>query len=115
MSHTPGPWQVTIWKDAPPDNGHIVVETTMVREGAVVAFVRETPRMLPEEVLPNASLIAAAPELLAACEALSAAYPKVKDIPDCPCGSNYHPNWAMVSAKHIVAIRRALAKAKGAK
>ena len=50
-------------------------------------------------------------QLLAACEALSAAYPEVKPVNDCPCGLT-HPAAAMVKAEYIVTIRAAVAKAR---
>ena len=61
MKHTPGPWHVSklfFWQiDRMPDEGRI---------GPNYNYIAETPRTEAGRV--NAHLIAAAPDLLAACE-----------------------------------------------
>lgn len=58
MSHTPGPWKTEGWKG-------LIVNSKV---GTIVAMPGASNRAPLEEHQANARLIAAAPELLAACE-----------------------------------------------
>ncbi len=81
--HTPGPWELS--RDAVPDwHTQITVYTEATGTRVATVFEREA----------NAHLIAAAPELLAACEAAL----DRDDVADCELGDM---------------LRAAIAKAKG--
>ena len=92
MAHTPGPWKPT------PD-GDIVYATN----GKQVCYPLSG---LDGEREANAQLIAAAPELLAACEVLLSGWDK-----DAACGGNQlapEEKWNLMAQ-----AERAIAKAKG--
>lgn len=63
--HTPGPWKADIL--APKDLGAIGIRLT---DGLVVAVARfsDNPRISSQDAFANATLIAAAPDLLDACK-----------------------------------------------
>lgn len=70
-SFTPGPWVVT------PKDGGIFHDVNVCREdGLAVAVAVDNGDISPETALANAKLIAAAPDLLAACEAAVAFHTK---------------------------------------
>ena len=73
-----------------------------VQEGVVVALVRGSPHMRPEEVMPNAYLLAAALDLLAALEE---AYQQMRR--DDPPGEE-----SPLRSKAILMAEAAMAKAK---
>lgn len=66
--HTPGPWKV--WHGGGPNDGYFTIGSDMEHRGGIVAeYTVPAPR--PDgEVQANARLIAAAPDLLAACQGL---------------------------------------------
>ena len=93
--HTPGPWAIGDWHEAP------VVAMPLLfnaRSDTVVVAPREP---LPEEVAANLRLIAAAPELLAACEAALeyAPHGEMCNAGECHCWQRF--------------MRAAVSKAKG--
>lgn len=96
MNHTPGPWQIT--KDT--TRGEFVTYTK-VRDGhdGVIAVMH-----INEDA--NARLIAAAPELLAALEAITKAYVELVE-------SDYAPRWNAENDSEVISARAAIAKAKG--
>lgn len=61
--HTPGPWTVSVWHD-----GRDGTTPCIMASGATVAKIHVAPITPPPEADANARLIAAAPELLAACK-----------------------------------------------
>jgi hypothetical protein len=67
---TPGPWKVF---GRPYDRYFAVIDSIPDRDGAVVANCICHVALTNEDAKANANLIAAAPELLAACESLVAA------------------------------------------
>jgi len=95
--HTPGPWEVGI---TPSDDRRIalVLKGTDMREsGAVYSDVHATrDQIKKQEPAANARLIAAAPDLLAACEKMVQAVP---------------PDGEALRASH--SAERAIAKARG--
>jgi hypothetical protein len=93
VSHTPGPWEFDY------EAGEVSAPN-----GTVVLY----PTMLPDETeeVANGHLVAAAPDLLAACEALMGYFKSGNDIPvdratlTCMCDA-------------VVLARAAIKKAKG--
>ena len=68
MSHTPGPWKVLV------ENHHIYAKDSYPVASA-------TSHRKSEERLANARLIAAAPDLLAACELMLTVYGLKQEAP----------------------------------
>lgn len=62
-THTPGPWQ--IWSEMTVGNGREFTSYLIATASKELSII---DRNSPEEAKANARLIAAAPELLAACE-----------------------------------------------
>ena len=94
MSHTPGPW------DYDADSREVFGTTEKYNCGWIARVVGNDSdgRPLPDaERLANASLIAAAPDLLAACEELLI----------------YLGDWDDMDNDTCAAARKAIAKAKG--
>ena len=76
MTHTPGPWKANIDRDYAPDNeeGELVsvdvIKLEVMPEGyPVIAELIKSP-FEDDEVVANARLIAAVPDLVAACNLL---------------------------------------------
>jgi len=100
VSHTPGPWCIADTND----HGDLYIADVDGRRGWV-AIAMPSLLLCEEEQAANASLIAAAPELLAACEQLTSL--------DCTDGyslvdGEYAILWAALSA-----ARAAIKKANG--
>lgn len=91
--HTPGPWY------SPNDNGQIYSQTDR-RNPVVDVYGAHNRDRDEDETLANVNLIAAAPEMLAACEA---AYRWLNTLGE-DSGSR---------SKVLAEIRAAIAKAKG--
>ena len=64
-THTPGPWQA----EAPKYSAHVAA--AIWRDGVRLAQVDRRPKANESEEMANARLIAAAPDLLAACQKLA--------------------------------------------
>ena len=101
-SHTPGPWQITDVGCAIVGNngGTIVVETGLAFWENLAAASAQSGTLANHhipEVMANARLIAAAPEMMAALEAL--------------CADKYLAD--PINADRMRAARAAIAKAKG--
>ena len=100
MSFTPGPWDFS-WEIQPngcPTVGHKGLMVCMVAHSAKEPDQKET-------AIANASLIAAAPELLEALEALEDAY--------CDVGPDMSREKRANGRKALIAARAAIAKARG--
>jgi hypothetical protein len=113
-THTPTPWLVRFDEDRY-DSKLSVLEVIDGSEASlnhpqgelVLARVNVSafaPHM--DEPLANARLIAAAPELLAALEAVTKAYVELVQ-------SDYPPSWSAEKDSEVIAARAAIAKAKG--
>jgi hypothetical protein len=113
-SHTPGPWLVRFDEDQF-DPTHSTLKIIDGREESVnhthgalsLAFINVSafaPHM--DEPLANAHLIASAPELLSALEAVTKAYIELVQ-------SDYPPSWSAEKDSEVIAARKAIAKAKG--
>ena len=103
FTHTPGPWHVTL-QDTGEDGIHIWVDQSNPKENVIadINWRGETADGEPgEEDLANASLIAAAPDLLAACEGVLARIGATGD-------------YVGQDGQFAKEIRAAIAKAKGA-
>jgi len=90
MQHTPGPWDYEPYEDSPPESAII----GGVYQIAVVGY--------DDAEYSNARLIAAAPDLLAACEVAIAAYDQAK--------LEGKSRWL---GTEVDAMREAIAKARG--
>lgn len=94
VSHTPGPWRYT------PDDGSYITDCTQPEWGQrIVAQMHGDPNK--SEVAANAHLIAAAPDLLAACR-----------IAHRMLGKTSQPKWPATADVWAV-LRDAIAKAEG--
>lgn len=100
--HTPGPWKVN------KINSRIYVEGGIIDNHGVCAHVETYSEDPSVEDFANANLIAAAPDLLAACEEALLAMGKVKVVlsPDAPA-------WQEELVGASESLRAAIAKAKG--
>jgi hypothetical protein len=104
-AHTPGPWIAV--REAALDYRHHQIDTEDGQSCvAVVAGGGPVRAIDVAEEIANAHLIAAAPDLLAACEAVA----KSLDHPD---GTGWYE--ATLSHADVAAIRGAIAKARGGK
>lgn len=92
MAHTPGPWQRDLY------GNRILRSQVLTTDGLLIASLGDTD--LPEDHCDNASLIAAAPELLEACRDI---YSKLCSRPD-----DCH-----VFDRNRAQLRDAIAKATG--
>ena len=100
MSHTPGPWIAT------PTTGNPNNPETL-RMDIVTTTGEWTPAFIAGDILPeDARLIAAAPDLLSALEAMTKA--NVERVQ-----SDYPPSWSAEKDSEVIAARAAIAKAKG--
>ena len=98
MAHTPGPWKVANWSGG---------ETHVIQEGSGATICKMPTGWPEEDLICNARLIAAAPELLAALE-------KCEWVPDagyprCPACKEWRRTGVHTDDCHLAA---ALAKAK---
>lgn len=101
--HTPGPWELST---------RLYVHGILDSKGLAIAFQDVAPQVdcgsitsrgrTPEETLANARLIAAAPDLLEALEALKTAN-----------GANNFQGWHSSFEEAIAKANAAIAKAKG--
>lgn len=94
-AHTPGPWTAwgcTVYTDA----GYRVAQTWDEKRCCLPTATMET----------NARLIASAPELLSALEAVMKAYVELVQ-------SDYPPSWSAEKDSEVISARKAIAKAKG--
>lgn len=89
MAHTPGPWEVAMPGEV---DEHYAVLDGFGHTASVYGYPEEA-----SAALANARLIAAAPDLLAACEELLI----------------YLGDWNDMEDETCVAARRAIAKARG--
>ncbi len=100
MEHTPGPWKChsgMVWKADETEDGY-----------PIARMERETPKTIPTERDANAHLIAAAPELLEACEDL------LQALDNCPGTFNYSPLDEFMAILVVEdRARQAISKAKG--
>ena len=113
-THTPGPWLVQFDEDRfDPSRSTLKIidgreESLNHTNGALsLAFVNVSafaPHM--DEPLANAHLIASAPDLLSALEAVTKAYVELIQ-------SDYPPSWSAEKDSEVIAARAAIAKAKG--
>jgi hypothetical protein len=115
-SHTPGPWKIVpcpVHHGKHPfhdhrwimtDDSEVVMSEHVPNDwhlsnGSAICMMRDVdPR--------NAHLIASAPELLAALEAVTKAYVELVQ-------SDYPPSWSAEKDSEVIAARAAIAKAKG--
>ncbi len=113
-THTPTPWLVRFDEDRF-DSKLSVLEVIDGRDeslnhpqGALVLARVNVSAFAPhmDEPLANARLIAAAPELLSALEAVTKAYVELVQ-------SDYPPSWSAEKDSEVIAARAAIAKAKG--
>jgi len=98
VKHTPGPWKV---KDELPDGDIYILPESRVDGNSICRMDDDAP----EQMLANAALIAAAPDLLAACEGMIDLC-KTLLLKDC---GFYSPD----NNGYIQTARWAIAKAKG--
>jgi hypothetical protein len=96
--HTPGPW--SFYDDS--NNG----KTNRVEIVAIGKTVARIYHSVPAEDLPNARLIAAAPELLEALNAMINHYTSLINSGDAG-------NWDPEEESEVIAARAAIAKAQG--
>lgn len=118
-NHTPGPWKPGFKADSPDADRHTVWQYVESPSGHAVATVGcyqrkrfkyksdDVKRISQEETEANINLFAAAPDLLAACEAL-VAFQELTDLDDEPEDGEYGDG-----KRAINAARAAIAKAKG--
>jgi hypothetical protein len=113
-SHTPGPWLV----DYQPDKFDSIHSKLSIIDGsesslnhthgsltlATINVRAFAPHM--DEPLANAHLIASAPDLLSALEAVTKAYVELIQ-------SDYPPSWSAEKDSEVIAARAAISKAKG--
>lgn len=92
--HTPGPWAVD-------DDGDVCISDL---ERLIAAVDRRNVTLRKDEAAANAALIAAAPDLLAACEALAEAQQRAD--------AGEHVGFGLY-VDAVDAARAAIAKAKG--
>ena len=102
--HTPGPWTITQRRKSRSNVWWINAGDRAI--ASTVASHLGMPALPPWEVTANAALIAAGPELLAACEEASVFVDD--ELSDWPEGGNPHGEYV------IAKLRAAIAKAKGA-
>lgn len=100
--HTPGPWKV----GTPGPNGCYTVGTQGGLMTAMIAHSICEPDQI-ETANANARLIAASPDLLAACQAFSRLYGRLWDVTD-PVGSGF---LSPESVKDYDAIHRLMTRA----
>ena len=98
MSHTPGPWEILT------TNRKTYVVTNALSK-PFVGQVIAGPTTCPDWES-NARLIASAPDLLAALEAVTKDYVELVQ-------SDYPPSWDVEKNSEVIAARKAIAKAKG--
>lgn len=101
MKHTPGPWEATGTEIVHAETGNHLA--TVVRYGVTVGecpYMGSTP-------FANARLIAAAPDLLAALEALTATARTFRNVPK---DEQY---WGSIDDEALDAAFEAIRKAKG--
>jgi hypothetical protein len=99
-NHTPGPW--------------LAIPTTAIsrnpdslRMDIVTTTGEWNPAFIAGDILPeDARLIASAPDLLSALEAVTKAYVELVQ-------SDYPPSWNVEKNSEVIAARAAIAKAKG--
>ena len=106
QKHTPGPWGVA-------NSGGRVIRAGMVHP-ATIAVLETVPLKISDEIIANARLIAAAPELLAALEHLGPrlCYACDMQLPFISTNSHQHPRGGLISCDAAKA-RAAIAKAQG--
>jgi len=108
---TPGPWFVNDAKTAimAHEGGTLVAYHPALPwenlEAPTTSGAKLVRRMIKESHC-NAQLIASAPELLAALEAMTKAYVELVE-------SDYAPCWNAENDKEVISARAAIAKAKG--
>jgi len=123
-THTPGPWHVVSdpqWEGKHPNHSHRficnvpafaeVYPPTDGEDDGWQVFHDNVGRTICHmtdtmEIEANAHLIASAPELLAALEAVTKAYVELVQ-------SDYPPSWSAEKDSEVIAARAAIAKAKG--
>jgi hypothetical protein len=99
-SHTPGPWIES------PTTGN-PRKPYSLRMDIVTIAGEWNPAFVAGDILPeDARLIASAPELLSALEAVTKAYVELVQ-------SDYPPSWSAEKDSEVIAARAAIAKAKG--
>jgi hypothetical protein len=96
-THTPGPWSVDH-----SGNCYIGIIDKNERTIAFCALQNENS----EEDESNSCLIASAPDLLSALEAVTKAYVELVH-------SDYPPSWSAEKDSEVISARKAIAKAKG--
>jgi hypothetical protein len=97
-THTPGPWEILT------TNRKTYVVTNALSQ-PFVGQVIAGPTTCPDWES-NAHLIASAPELLSALEAVTKAYVELVQ-------SDYPPSWSAEKHSEVISARKAIAKAKG--
>ena len=100
MSHTPGPWHY-----AEPNKSHQRPMVWRDSDGYLIADCSGATVVGYDEAKANARLIAAAPDLLAACRALCAAYDNGEAIGGEMAWEQVDDSWALA--------KDAIAKAEG--
>jgi hypothetical protein len=99
-THTPGPWLAT-------PTTAISRNPDSLRMDIVTTTGEWTPAFIAGDILPeDASLIASAPDLLSALEAVTKAYVELVQ-------SDYPPSWNAEKNSEVIAARKAIAKATG--
>ncbi len=111
MSPTPGPWRVVqqpgeLCVEIGFSGTAVYVESAARAKGKVVAFLRDAHHMPPEEVLPNARLIAAAPALLDALQDMLAGWRYIREVH----GDLPGVGWDRAQAKAEAALAQAEGK-----
>jgi hypothetical protein len=97
-NHTPGPWEILT------TNRKTYVVTNALSQ-PFVGQVIAGPTTCPDWES-NARLIASAPDLLSALEAVTKAYVELVQ-------SDYPPSWSAEKNSEVISARKAIAKAKG--
>jgi hypothetical protein len=109
VSHTPGPWQVYADTPSIEPNWHIVTNASRMR---VLANVHIEPGN--EVDAANARLIAAAPELLEACQAIFACIESGMLVRS--TANDFDSDWAIRQlplVRSLAKLNEAIAKAEG--
>lgn len=99
--HTPGPWRLLPYENS---GGHLT-HAVEAEHSTLITYDLPCTSSHPE-LMANAVLIAAAPELLAACKAIAFDSRLVCNISN---GERYYP----ISVEEMSAIRAAIARAEG--
>jgi len=109
-THTPGPWQLEEPHEPTPNMAWVWGSTPGKDTCICNVLVTQDPEwgVSPDEALANACLIASAPDLLAACEAIAARLEEAGHLSYGLRTMTYHED-----SDVMVQLRAAISKAKG--